>query len=70
MGEVVRFQDARRRREEPVPIDPEGERSEPPPHELLAEEATLAAMILDSRPHADGSPRIVALRSRGYLYAV
>jgi len=21
-------------------------------------------------PHADGSPRIVALRSRGYLYAV
>lgn len=39
-----------------MPIDPEGERSEPPPHELLAEEATLAAMILDSRPHADGSP--------------
>lgn len=55
MGEVVRFQDARRRREEPELVDPQAPRADLPPHDLEAERAVLSAMLLDGAPHADGS---------------
>ena len=56
MGDVVRFQDARRRREEAPLVDPEAERWGPPPHDLEAEAATLSACMLDGNTRADGTP--------------
>lgn len=59
MGDVVRFQDARRRREDAPPVDPEansGPRLAPPPHDLDAEAAVLSACMLDGTTRHDGSP--------------
>lgn len=55
MGEVVRFQDARRRRDD-APVDPEAPLLAPPPHDLDAEAAVLSACMLDGTTRHDGSP--------------
>ena len=55
MGDVVRFQDARRRREEAPLVDPEQPRADLPPHDLEAERAVLSAVLLDGARHVDGS---------------
>lgn len=62
MAEVVRIADARRRRDEALPVDPEandlqgGPRLAPPPHDLDAEAAVLSACMLDGTTRQDGTP--------------
>lgn len=46
-ADIVQIADARRRRDEPLPVDPEARpQLAPPPHDLDAERAVLSALIL------------------------